>query len=99
MAVLATTACADDSPGVTPSVAGTTGTSGIGTAVSTSVGSGGSFAALGPLVEQRMREMAIPAAIVLARTPDGWRIVERVEETAWMDGLDPPRPPEPSPDS
>ena len=71
VAVLATTACADDSPEVTPPAAGTTGTSGTGTAVSTSARSGGSFVALGPLVEQRMREMAIPAAIVLARTPDG----------------------------
>ena len=26
----------------------------------------------------------------LRRTPDGWRIVERVEETAWMDGFPPP---------
>ena len=71
VAVLATTACADDSPEVTPPAAGTTGTSGAGTAVSTSARSGGSFVALGPLVEQGMREMAIPAAIVLARTPDG----------------------------
>jgi 3-phenylpropionate/cinnamic acid dioxygenase small subunit len=26
----------------------------------------------------------------LRRTPDGWRIVERIEETAWMDGLPTP---------
>ena len=26
----------------------------------------------------------------LARTGDGWRIVERVEETAWMEGIEPP---------
>ena len=26
----------------------------------------------------------------LRRTPDGWRIVERIEETAWMDGFPPP---------